>query len=253
MQEEANYSVEEMSDSTVHTPVQAKISPKNNEDDWAEINLTNLCPEKLLKIKLNIKGTICEALIDTGADSNVMKQSVAEHCDLKVDKDKAATFTGLGRKKTKAMGKTFLNVKYCSIQDEDTPFYVVPDQNLSSDVVLGSKFCKHNRLVIDLAKRRLSKMNSDESRIDMYHDSNNDIKQIVYESVLTKAAASINIPANDTSMVPINLQIPYITPDNAELVFEGKFKNSRLKGVDGILDSRCEDNIVLVQDISKEG
>ena len=254
MQEEANYSVEEVpEDSPVSSPVQAKPSSKNNDNDWTEINLASLCPEKLLKIKLNIKGTTFEALIDTGADSNVMKQSVVEHCNLTVDKTKAATFTGLGRKMTEAIGKTYLNVKYCSIQDEDAPFYVVPDHNLSSDVVLGSKFCKHNRLVIDLANRRLSKMNSDESRIDMYHDSNNDIKQIVYESVLAKAAASVNIPGNDTTMVPINLQIPYITPNNAELVFEGKCKNSRLKGVDGIIDSRSEDNIVLIQNISKEG
>ena len=205
-----------------------------------------------MKIKLNVGGVLFEALIDTGASNNLIKESIAKRNELEIDNKHHITLAGLGMKTTQAIGKTHVDISYGPIHDARIPFYVVRDKDMSNDVILGSKFCQHNGLVIDFNNRRLSKVNPDNSQVDMYHDAENNIKHVVYQSIPVRAASSVKIESRETAVVPIDINLLIVSDETAEVMYDGGCKDKILKGIDGIMDGESENLEVMVENRSMQ-
>ena len=76
---------------------------------------------------------------------------------------------------------TFTKVSYYVMKTDLTSFVVVRDDIVQTYIVLGNKLCRNNHLVIDLSMNKTSKINPDESRVDIYVDKNQSMKTLVHK------------------------------------------------------------------------
>ena len=59
----------------------------------------------LLTVDLKVKDSKFEGILDTGADSNMIKRSVLQNFDFKIHTDWKRTFRGLGVAEQQTLGK----------------------------------------------------------------------------------------------------------------------------------------------------
>ena len=204
------------------------------------INLSKLKPAELLKIKINVGESEIISLLDTGADNNLIKKSVAEKLKLKVNTNQKMTICGFGLQPITTLGKVFTKVSYYGMKTDLTSFIVVNDDIVQTDIVLGNKFCRNNHLIIDLSMNKISKINPDESRVDIYIDKDQSMKTIVHKSILVRAMENIIIEDKLTA-VPIQINHSCHTiQKNENFVYEGRCANQKLEGIDGIISSEEE-------------
>jgi len=78
----------------------------------------------------------------------------------------------------------------------------VPCDTIDYDLILGIQFFKDKRVLLDLAKRRLSILNRDQSRVDFYFTLDNVLKSVVYEKYPVYSAVSTRLD-NSGVVVPV--------------------------------------------------
>ena len=118
-----------------------KVTVENAEDTpTLKVCSSSLRPAKLFKINIKIKDGMYDALIDTGASSNLMKSSIAKKLNLVPNKEKKTNILGLGMVSMGTEGKVYIDVEYYGIKGKNTSFDVIPDKTTDSSIVLGRKF-----------------------------------------------------------------------------------------------------------------
>ena len=228
------------------------VHTDKSEEKEAKVNLasfTVLKPAKLLTIKVKIGDTEAVALIDTGATNNLITESLQKDLKLKRTRTNNSAIVGLGMSKIPTMGRVSVDLNMYDIQAYGTPCCVVKDNVIEEDMILGRKFCEANNLILDLARRRISKSYPDNSRVDFYHDKNNKLSKIIYEHQPVYVDQETVI-SQEITEVPI--QVKFLQEhEDTEMYYEGKCADKKLSGVDGILDSHDNHPTVWLQTRSK--
>ena len=216
------------------------------------VQFTQLQPSKLLTVDLKVKDSKFEGILDTGADSNMIKRSVIQNLDFKIHTDRKRTFRGLGVAEQQTLGKVWMPFSLFGVNVENTPFEVVEDHVIAHSAILGRKFISLKKITIDAANNRISVPTSPSSKIDIYQDDSEENRRVIYES--------LNVYCTQTTMVSKNLTkvpVSYNYYDEIEvdsevkLYFEGKSNNKKLEGVDGIMKPNADDKFIFMK--RKEG
>ena len=168
------------------------------------INLSKLKPAKLLKIKVNVGDKEMTSLIDTGADNNLIRKSVAKRMNLQINKNRKSNIVGFGLEQMTTLGTVYSKLSYYGIKEDMTSFSVVEDNVIKTDAVLGKKFCKRNKLIIDLSQNKISKVGTDNSRVDIYINEDQSMKKVIHESIIVRAAENVTVEGKITA-VPIQV------------------------------------------------
>lgn len=133
-------------------PVPEPAAEETVQSGEFDVSLAKLQPVKLMTIPVLIAGKTCSALIDTGATSSLIRQSLIVNRDLLADPGKLVA--GLGNT-VKPLGLAQIDVTICSLQFHST-FQVVPDSSLAHSLILGSDFFKANKVRVNSAASVLS-------------------------------------------------------------------------------------------------
>ena len=204
------------------------------------VNLERLAPAKLLVFKIQINGINTRALIDTGASNNLIKKSIVEKLKLDLQTNSNLQILGLGSEKVNTLGNISSEVHLFGQKSCSTKFEVIEDQAILYPVILGRSFCAENRLVIDVAKRKISKVNTDGSRVSIFLNSEcTDADYVIHEGIKVYAAESTRIDKGVVK-VPVYLEKDLGNLKDKLIYYDGVCKSNRLAGIEGVLD--CQDN-----------
>ena len=215
------------------------------------INVASLLPEQLLAVELEIEGIKMKALLDTGADNNLMKSSVSKETGLKIDSNKTITIRGVGEKNSRTIGRARASCKYYNVEAGNISFDIVEDEIISCPVILSKKFCDDQNLVINIAKRKISRVNNDDSKLTVYLNPNDEkASKVINENVKVYAAEKTLLHSGLNS-VPVSINFCQTVQQDSNLYFDGNCKSSRFEGLDGVMSEHSEDNLVFLK--SKPG
>mgnify|MGYP001954057659 CR=1 FL=1 len=106
-----------------------KSKTRENE---LEINLAELEPEELFYIPIRIGNKVYEGLIDSGADMNMVNESIIQTLEKEINRGKPISFFGVGNKKCISIGKSYPDVMIGNTILEEVEFDVVKDSQLRS-------------------------------------------------------------------------------------------------------------------------
>ena len=235
------------STSDISEKIDQESVPSEGEDlQYRSINVETLAPEKLFMIQIQINGFITSALIDTGATNNLMKESIKNKAKLQIEQDSSIQILGLGSKVSDTLGMTHCDVSFYKNETEQTEFQVVTDGTIQFPVILGRQFCSENKLIIDFAKRKISKMNKDGSRTDIYlNKEDTGVKHVAYEGVHVYLSEDVEL-SSGIAQVSVYYGVN-MCHFKSKLYFDGNCKNKKVKGIEGILDSEDVDNKVFIK------
>ena len=121
------------------------------EDDQLEVNCAALEPSPLMTIDIMIGENKVTALLDTGASSNMIQQSVVGRLKQPLTND-ARIISGLGNKEFSTLGITTFDFSMYGLNISSIPFHVVEDSVMRVPIILGRTFCAKARLVLDMGR-----------------------------------------------------------------------------------------------------
>ena len=98
-------------------------------------------------------------MLDTGASGNLIKESVCRKLGLEVDREQSLRIEGIGGEVTQTLGKVECQFTFCKIPSEIITMQVIADDKMRFPIILGRKFCSQHKLIIDLSKRKITKVN----------------------------------------------------------------------------------------------
>ena len=210
------------------------------------INIASLLPEQLLTIELEVGDVKTTALLDTGADNNIMRKSICSEAKLRINRDKTIAIRGIGSTNSTTEGRTMTDCSYYGIQSRNTQFEVVEDDSISYLNILSRKFCEEQNLVLNVKRRKISKVNEDGSKVTVYLNSDDEgVKEMVQENMKVYVAEKCLLkPGINEIHVEFSLNSEHA---DTNLYYEGKCKNSKVEGVDGILNTNLKEKVIFVK------
>ena len=234
-EEEKSEEEENTEEADVISSKEKGMANTKEETNKYKVNVVNLSPASLMKIKLKCRDNDLDALVDTGASCNIMKQSVAEKMGLELRPEELIRISGLGTKVIGTVGKVYVGFSFGSVQVKKSPFSVVEDYVIATDVILGRKFCEENNIIINMANNKISKVYKDSSRVDIYIEDGK-ITETIYENV---PMISTEKTILETDIVPVKFMVNLIgnMEDKTEdFYYEGRCSSNKIKGLDGVID-----------------
>ena len=217
------------------------------------VNNMSLLPEDLLVMQVTVDNVQTKALIDTGASRNLIKKSIASKLGLNVGKESHINFEGLGNEIMNTYGVISPNVFFYSIDAGETLLHVVDDNIIKYPIILGQKFCLHNKLIIDIANRRISKSFRNGSKLDIYLDGKNGNVETSIQKSIKVYAKSDYILNEGINKVPIEfnyMSIPHLNQDETKLYYEGTCNNKNIEGIDGVFSLNQENKHIFVKPLT---
>ena len=236
----------EYSESSIKEDRQDKYSPIANDN---HVNSVALSPQKLMTIGVSLGDIDCRALVDTGATKNLIKKSIVDRLGARIGDDARLVFEGLGTDDMLTYGTIKTKLSFYKIDAGITTLHIVDDNVLKDPILLGQEFCQHNKLVIDLSKRRISKMDKNGSKIDLYLNSDDDgVIKNIQESIKVYAASDMEIQ-DGINKIPIvyDYNMCGSTGKDVNLYYEGTCGNQRIEGIDGVLNLDSTEKSVFIQ------
>ena len=228
--------------------LEALCTKKDDERELIQfVNIASLLPEKLLQIEVCIGNNKSHALLDTGAENNLMKRSVCRVNGLKIDRKKVLSIVGLGGKVVDTVGRATVPHAYYNVDVKHSQFEIVEDEAIDFPIILGRKWCKEQRLVIDYARRKVSKINDDGSKVIIQlEEENAKAKSILHENVKVYSTQNLMLKPG-INEVPVQFEGYEGTPYESDMYFDGKCKNNCLEGLEGILDCKSDSGTVFIK------
>ena len=222
-----------------------------SEDDQEElvqfVNIASLLPERLLQIEVKIGKNKTYALLDTGAENNLMKRSICRVNNLKIDRKKVMSIVGLGGKVVHTVGRSTVPHTYYDIDVNHAQFEIIEDDLIDFPIILGRKWCKDQRLIIDFAKRKVTKVNDNGSRINIQLDKDSvEARSVLHENIKVYSTQNLVLKSG-INEVPVQFQGYKGTPYDSDMYFDGKCKNTSLEGLEGVLDGKFDSGTVFVK------
>lgn len=175
------------------------------------VNYAHLRPVELMKVPVSFSpandNLWWNALIDSGGDVNLLRADVVIKLGLKFIPC-GGTLKGLGPNEGAILGTVSLTPILHGRQFKPTRFFIVPEEELTETVVLGSEFLEQNGILVDNGKNCLSTVNPiDGSRWDYYVSDEGSCRQMYYGLKVT-AAKSVNLTGGEPILVPISVDYP---------------------------------------------
>ena len=207
--------------------------------------VTTLAPEELLILNVGVNGIEYKALIDTGATNNLVRKDIISK-EVELDKSKLIVITGLAKSEIRTEGKVLLEMDFLGLDYIMGYFDVVPSDSIDFDMILGLDFLRQHKFVIDFSKRRVSQHSDDGSRTDYYADKKGTLLAVVHENVPVFALKDTKVNEGLTS-VQVYMKIYFSSREyDNDMYFEGKARNTKVKGLDGIIDLEKNDIRVMM-------
>ena len=98
-------------------------------------------------------------------------------------------------------------------------FLVMTKEDLRYRMILGRDFIKENRMIIDIAHKKIEISKPDKSKAFISLGDDNQINFVQYERVPLKLCNEIKIPSSETKLINVNEQISNF--DKGFFLFEG--------------------------------
>jgi len=181
-----------------------------------------------------------KALLDTGADNNLVRRSVCSEAKLKMNKGKTIAIRGVGTENSLTEGRVMTDCNYYGIEARNIQFDVVDDGLIGYPIILSRKFCAQQNLVLNIKKRKISKVYDDDSKVSIYLNSEDESpKEIIQENIKVYATEKVKLkPGINEVSVQLSL---YCQQGNPNLYFDGKCRNHKIQGVGGIASSKLDE------------
>ena len=149
------------------------------------------------------------ALLDTGAQFNLLPESVVRLQGWTMETAENITVHGFGRNnKSSALGRITLPVVVHGMKMCLSDFIVVDAAHTGGLVILGADFVRTNKLCIDLKYRRITRKYEDGTIWECYLPSDQYRCRHVWSAVPCYAAESITVSPNDTKDVAARWSLP---------------------------------------------
>lgn len=203
------------------------------DDELTMVNMACLQPAKLQILSLKVNELDVTSLVDSGATKNLVRHNIVKSSGTLIEPCQPILIKGLGESLISSVGSAILPLNFFGV-NMSLPVIIVPDSSINFDLVLGLQFLQDEGISVDLAKRKLSKVYSDESKIYFYLHDDGALNEMIFENIPVFAENDIIVSRNGDK-VPITT---YIDFDHFEQLdnfyYEGKIKPDTY-GVDGIL------------------
>ena len=228
---------------------------EEEEEIWRNIDvfIAELEPEELIVIEVKIGEEAVQAMIDTGSSHSLISQSLVTDNEGNHNGE-AISLKGLGSNILVTQGSKDIQLEYFSFKTTTT-FHIVPSKSMKFPIILGRDFCQNERLELWLKKNMISKHFDGKARTDIYLDKRDGImtaKTMINENFTLYAIETIKIKPG-LNKIKVKSSIPEQCGYDNKLLYDGKCKNSKLIGLEGIIEANQPIIEVLVKtkDISK--
>ena len=163
------------------------------------INVAALQPAPLMTVQLQLGTQQCLVLIDTGASTNLIRESCVPE-EVKVDVDNSKV-VGLGGEVC-SLGSVCLAVVIPGLDQSCCRFLVVMDTALAFGAVLGEDFFVSSSIGIDVGRSRLIQKKG-ASRAEVYLGSESTRQLAIHCCIPVRATEMVKLVRGKVSQVPI--------------------------------------------------
>ncbi len=105
-----------------------------------------------VRCNVEVKGKVMEAIVDSGAATNIMTKGLQEKLGIKITEKSNARFTIANGQTLPALGKTMVKVR---IENEEIPMKVQIIDSRKKDLILGTEMLAEMKGKIDFEEREL--------------------------------------------------------------------------------------------------
>ena len=238
-------------DLLIQKTVDDSVESTNSSDQEKSniVNCSELMPSPLMNIIIKVKNEETTALIDTGAATNMIQQSVVQKLNIEVMPEQRV-IVGLGKREISTLGFVNFEFSFYGVSVSTTPFHVVDDTVIKVPVILGRKFCAKAGLIIDMANRRLSKYLGDSSKVDIYlHPQSDNFKVSMHEDIKVMAYESVDLNEgiNKVRVIFDKETNGLRNSEDQNFYFEGKDDKENVECMNGVLSMNEEEKFVFLK------
>src|SRR5947208_5054563 len=102
-----------------------------------------------VRCKIEIKGNVMEAIVDSGAATNIITKGLLEKLGIKITESSNAVFTNVNGKKVPSLGKVDIKIK---IKDTEIQMKVQVIDSKKRNLILGTEILAEVKGKIKLEK-----------------------------------------------------------------------------------------------------
>ena len=194
-----------------------------------------LKPEPLLMVKVIVGGRLVDAMLDSGAQDCMIGVSLAEEMGLEVEGEECF-IRGVGQNNwMKSFGTVELEVNIHGKEMKRELFLVV--SQLDHPLLLGINFFVGNKILLNTALKRISTVNEDGSRDDLYLERSSCCCERILSKVPCRATGSAKLDSDTLVKLEVHAEIREgftcplrIELEEPEFYFDDSF-SGRLEGL----------------------
>src|SRR5438445_3322435 len=121
-----------------------------------------------VRCKVEIKGNVMEAIVDSGAATNIITKRILEKLGMKITESSNAVFSNVNRKKVPSLGKVYIKIK---IENIEIPMKVQVIDSTKRDLILGTEILAEVKGKINFEKNELKiEYNGKEIRTPIFYN-----------------------------------------------------------------------------------
>ena len=206
-----------------------------------------LAPAEVMKINTKVNGKEIKALLDSGATMSLIKRNFVKNMKFKNVGNKSKYVSSLGNSKIEIEGIIDLPIQIYGV-DMIVECFIVADEDIGNDMILGIDFLKKNKFSINMKQRRISLTSNDKSKLTIHLNESNEITKVWKENIPVYAMKNVKLKPNEMSKIPVtfdcyNVNFVNVSNSSDVLFFEGA--NLKCETLDGVMNEKSEDMCVL--------
>jgi len=211
------------------------------------VYLTSLEPEDVLILPVTLCGVPLKAMIDTGANTNLIKEDIVQALNLPVDSSQTAKIKGLGDSEMVTKGTVQIGLTVLNKQLNTACCNVMTCHDRKYDIILGEQYLYDNKFILNIKRRRISFKNADGSRSDYYVSKSGDAVTAVHERVPVVAAEHLSL-GKEARPLRVNFCIAQhqVEKPRRLFYFDGRMKDKGVTGYEGFLEEEQKEKYVVV-------
>ena len=209
----------------------------------------------LLKININLNGTVQSAVVDSGATYSMISTSLVEKLGLNVENSEV-NLRVLGNEIVNTSGVVRCTVAFNNTQLNDTTFRVFPKNVIQqNDLFLGVDFMLDNSIELRLKDSIIVKHFENNGFVEFHVGSDGTISHSLYGNINCYSTKDQLVQKDGVCKLSINFHVPlnegndlFMYDDNTE-ISESR-TNSQFRGLAGIFDQRNTHVLCMAADAS---
>jgi hypothetical protein len=219
--------------------------------------IINLISDKidLLRVQVSLNGQSVMAIIDTGAESSLISQSLAATLNIVLE-GTSSTYRVIGGDDCETVGSAIIPLSIHGVEMQPTKVVVFPTSaNSNISLLLGIDFLKLNSIEICVKRRLLIKHFGNGGNASIYIDGSGKPFQVMFCNVPCYASADINLQEGKVQDVPIVYDIPLTQADHMLLYSDANIDrqlSDRVSGITGIAGPQSKTILMLASETSAQ-